>query len=130
LYLDAPSNVNAGEPFTITVETGKYDANWNLVRVPVPDATVVVGTKSYTTEADGKTEEISLETAGNYNVKAEKLGYIGTYYMTPGGYHVIHCHTAAWTPVTIHVLGDGNKLFSGEVDVSNTGFEKDGFWID
>ncbi len=130
LYLDAPSNVNAGEPFTITVETEEYDANWNLVRVPVPDATVVVGTKSYTTKADGKTEAISLETAGNYNVKAEKPGYIGTYYMTPGGYHVIHCHTAALTPVTIHVLGDGNKLFSGEVDVSNTGFEKDGFWID
>ncbi|MEA2045362.1 MAG: prenyltransferase/squalene oxidase repeat-containing protein [Euryarchaeota archaeon] len=130
LFMDAPDEVDIGKVFHIKVETEEYDASWNLIRVPVEGATVTVGTEIYTTSADGFTPYITLNLAGDYNTKAEKAGYIGTYYLIPGGYHVIHCTEDVVKTVTIHVLGNGAPLFSGEVDVGTAGFTKDGYDID
>jgi len=131
LYMGAPTDVSVGEKFKIKVETEMYDVNppYNLIRSPVEGATVMVGSNTYTTRADGYTSNITLTQAGEYNVKAEKNGYISTFYMNCG-YHVITCQDAEIKTVTIHVLGDGGPLFSGEVDVSSIGFVKNGFNID
>ena len=129
LYMDAPTDVVVGEKFKIEVESEEYDANWNLVRKGLEGATVTVGTTAYITGADGYTPDITLNQAGEYEVRAEKPGYIGTYYLSCGS-HVISCQNAALTEVTIHVLGGGSKLFSGEVTVSSAPFTKDGFEVD
>ena len=68
--------------------------------------------------------------AGEYKAKAEKAGYIGTYYLTPGGYQIINCLEAEGETVTTHVLGNGNPLFSREVFVSSVAFEKNGYDIE
>jgi len=130
LKMTAPAEVIAGERFKIKVESEEYDASWNLVTVPQEDATVTVGSKTYTTGADGYSPEITLTRAGEYKVRADKAGYIGTYYLTPGGYQIINCLEAEGETVTIHVLGNGNPLFSREVFVSSVGFEKGGYEID
>ena len=130
LKMTAPAEVIAGERFKIKVVSEEYDASWNLVTVPQEDATVTVGSKTYTTGADGYSPEITLTRAGEYKVRADKAGYIGTYYLTPGGYQIINCLEAEGETVTIHVLGNGNPLFSREVFVSSVGFEKGGYEID
>ncbi|MDF0589879.1 prenyltransferase/squalene oxidase repeat-containing protein [Candidatus Methanocrinis natronophilus] len=130
LKMTAPTEVIAGERFKIKVETEEYDASWNLVTVAQQGATVTVGSQTYTTGADGYTPEITLTRAGEYKVRADKAGYISTYYLTPGGYQFINCLEAEGETVTIHVLGNGNPLFSREVFVSSVGFEKDGYKID
>ncbi|MGB3944946.1 MAG: DUF11 domain-containing protein, partial [Methanothrix sp.] len=93
LKMTAPDEVAIGDlsenPFKIKVESEEYDASWNLVTVPQQGATVTVGSRTYTTGADGNTSNITLTWAGEYKVKASKPGYIGTYYLTPGGYHII-----------------------------------------
>lgn len=129
LYMDAPTDVVVGEKFKIKVESEEYDANWNLVRVPAEGATVIVGTTAYTTDADGYTDNITLSQAGEYEARAEKPGYIGTYYLSCSP-HIISCEPGEFVDVTIHVLGDGNKLFSGEKTVSSIPFTKDGFDVD
>jgi uncharacterized repeat protein (TIGR01451 family) len=130
LKMTAPTDVIAGERFKIKVESEEYDASWNLITVPQEDATVTVGSQTYTTGADGYTPDIILTRAGEYKVKADKAGYIGTYYLTPGGYSIINCLEAEGETVTIHVLGNGNPLFSDDVFVSSVGFEKDGYNIE
>ena len=130
LEMAAPPEVVVGERFKIKVETEEYDASWNLVTVPQQGATVTIGSETYTTGADGYTPEIMFTTAGEYRVRADKPGYVGTYYLTPGGYQIITCLEAEGETVTIHVLGNGNPIFSGEVFASSVGFEKNGYDID
>ena len=130
LKMTAPTEAVVGERFKIKVETEEYDASWNLVTVPQQGATVTIGSETYTTGADGYTPDIMFTTAGEYKVRADKPGYVGTYYLTPGGYHIINCLEAEGETVTIHVLGNGNPLFCDEVFVSNVGFEKDGYDIE
>jgi len=130
LKMTAPADVIAGERFKIKVESEEYDASWNKVMVPQQGATVTIGSETYTTGADGYTSDIMFTTAGEYRVRADKPGYISTYYLTPGGYHIIACEEGEIFTVAIHVLGNGNPLFSGEVDVGSVGFEKDGYHID
>jgi uncharacterized repeat protein (TIGR01451 family) len=129
LYMDAPTDVVVGEKFKIKVESEEYDASWNLVRVPAADATVIVGTTAYTTGTDGYTGNITLSQAGEYEAKAEKPGYIGTYYLSCSP-HVISCEAGNFVDVTVHVLGNGAPLFSGEKTVSSVPFTKDGFDVD
>ncbi len=130
LKMTAPADVIAGERFKIKVESEEYDASWNKVMVPQQGATVTIGSETYTTGADGYTSDIMFTTAGEYRVRADKPGYISTYYLTPGGYHIIACEEGEIFTVAIHVLGNGNPLFSGEVDVGSVGFEKDEYHID
>ena len=130
LKMTAPTEVIAGERFKIKVETEEYDASWNLVIVPQQGATITVDSQTYTTGADGYTPEITLTRAGEYKVRADKAGYISTYYLTPGGYQIITCEEGEIATVTIHVLGNGNPLFSREVDVGSVGFEKNGYDIE
>ncbi|MBN1322950.1 MAG: DUF11 domain-containing protein [Methanotrichaceae archaeon] len=129
LYLKSPSDAVVGEPFKIKVESEEYDSSWNLVRAPVQGATVTVGTSVYSTEADGFTPDIELDQAGEYEVRADKPGYIGTFYLNCGP-HIISCQRAEHTDVTIHVLGNGGELFSKMVSVSSVGFTMNGFSID
>ena len=128
LYMDAPTDVTVGEKFKIKVEYEAYEG-WNLVRKDLPGAAVTVGTTAYITGADGYTPDITLNRAGEYHVRAEKPGYIGTYYLSCGP-HIINCEPGAEADVTIHVLGGGSKLFSGDVKVSSAPFTKDGFVVD
>ena len=129
LYMDAPTDVMVGEKFKIKVEYEGYDENWNLVRKDLEGATVTVGTTAYITGADGYTPDITLNRAGEYHVRAEKPDYIGTYYLSCGP-HIISCEAGAEVDVTVHVLGNGAPLFSGEKTVSSAPFTKDGFVID
>ncbi len=133
LEVQEPSGgIKVNEAFNITVEEEYYDESYTVRRRNSVGATVIVegaATSTYTTDVNGNAS-VTLNSAGEYKVKAEKAGCVGTYYIIPGGYTEITCQNAAFTDVTIHVLKNGNFEFSGEVEVPTAKFQKDGLWVD
>jgi len=133
LYLNAPTDVITGDDFKIEVFSKEKNGKGGFTDVPVEGATVTVEsdtfTQTYTTDKDGLTPDVTLNQEGKYRVEAELEGYISTYYLMCG-YHIINCQEGEPVTATIHVLGNGEPLFSGEVEVPTAGFTKDGYDID
>jgi len=89
LFISAPSYVEVGTPFNITVEEEYYEADWSVHRRASSGAKVIIeGVATYPTDANG-IASVTLNSAGEYKAKAEKSGCVGTYYIVPGGYHTI-----------------------------------------
>jgi len=132
LRLTAPEDVVEGTAFTIQVASEDLDDRGLIVSEPVEGATVTVksdtSSADYTTDEEGKVE-VTLNEPGEYRVEAKKDGYIDTFYLNCG-YQVITCRSGEPVDVTIHVLGNGVPLFSGEVEVPTADFGKDGFEVD
>jgi hypothetical protein len=80
LYLThVPDAVAKGESFRVRVmERSAY--SWGGYDRPSSGATVIVGSKSYTTGGDGYTSDITLDTDAYYCIAAEKSGYVASYY--------------------------------------------------
>jgi len=89
LFMSAPSYVEVGTPFNITVEEEYMLPDWSIHRRASPGVKVIIeGVATYTTNVNG-IASVTLNSAGEYKVKAEKSGCVGTYYIVPGGYHTI-----------------------------------------
>ncbi len=89
LFMSVPSDVEVGTPFYITVEEEYYGAGYAVLRRPSVGAKAIIeGAGTYVTNATG-VASVTLNEAGEYKAKAEKSGCVGTYYIVPGGYHII-----------------------------------------